>query len=95
MESLAETKLLEQVENWCDHCQSYVAKQIIWKAEPDTLIKLSAVGIEALYHKVLSDNLIASIKSVYKDVPPHYLRNIRNALNELLENKVSNEPFES
>lgn len=92
MENPIEEKVLEQVDKWCTHCQAQVVRHLIWNADLELVGDIARSSLEAAYHRSNEGKRELSCMSIYRSISPDYLKEIRNAINEILENKT-NDPF--
>lgn len=93
MDNQTEPKILEQINNWCIHCQLEIVKYLLWNADLDWVKEMARLTMDAIYRRATKDKSKLSCVSIYQHISPDYLKEIRDAINEILETKGQTDPF--
>lgn len=94
MERDPETELIEQVNKWCNHCRLYVAKDVIYKAQPDELETIATLTLETLLGRIDRTMWDVSIQRIFNGLPPSAFKGIKTTLNEMPIGSGLSTPFE-
>lgn len=86
-------KIIEQVDNWCVHCQFQVVNHLLWNADADLAEEIARAAVLAAYQRCARGDNDLTLTNIFSELAPHSVKDIRDVLNNILENKTKADPF--